>query len=139
MVFTSAFKLYLLSMKFFDRASSSSGFDGGLVTRMSSSGSTIPRPKKCAQYRLATVLAKNGFFASVIQSASFTRGSSSPISIGSPSSGLNAAGLPVRLLFSVPLVREKITCTRLSLLFGFVDGGRYSLRPTREKNAARLQ
>ena len=33
---------------------------GGLVTRRSSSGSTIPRPMKCFQVRFTSALAKNG-------------------------------------------------------------------------------
>ena len=38
---------------------------GGLLTRISSTGSMIPAPKKWAQMRLATLVAKNGFCAEV--------------------------------------------------------------------------
>ena len=38
--------IQLFLMKSSANASSNSGFDGGLVTRMSSTGSTMPRPKK---------------------------------------------------------------------------------------------
>src|SRR5262249_55492269 len=102
-VLTSAFRLYLLSTRSLASASSNSGLLGGLVTRMSSSGSTIPRPKKCAQYRVATALAKNGFCGSTIQSTSLCRGSSSAdTSTTSPSSGFIGAGLFVRLLVTLP-------------------------------------
>src|SRR5206468_12459714 len=62
----SAFSEYLLSIRFFASTSSSSRLLGGLVTRMSSIGSTMPRPKKCAQYRFATARAKNPFFARAV-------------------------------------------------------------------------
>ena len=44
---------------------------------MSSSGSTMPRLKKCFQYRFTSALAKNGFAGSAIQSTSASRGSRS--------------------------------------------------------------
>ena len=42
------------------RASSSSGWLGGLFSPGSSTGSTSPTPKKCAHVRLARFLAKYG-------------------------------------------------------------------------------
>ena len=59
------------------RASSSSGWTGGLARLMSSGGSTRPLPKSCAQTQLAIARAKYGFSGAVIQSASALRGSSS--------------------------------------------------------------
>ena len=64
------------SVNRFVSASSSSGFDAGFVARMSSSGSTSPRPKKCFQVRFTNDRAKNGLSGDVSQSASCSRGSS---------------------------------------------------------------
>ena len=54
---TSCLKSYLYSISFLPSASNSSGLLGGLLTRMSSTGSTMPMPKKWAQTRLATLVA----------------------------------------------------------------------------------
>src|SRR6056297_2911275 len=72
---TKAFRSYPDSINRSASASINSGFDGGLVTRMSSSGSTRPRPMKCFQYRLTNALAKNGFCGDVTQSLSTFLGS----------------------------------------------------------------
>src|SRR6056297_597507 len=72
---TKAFRSYPDSINRSASASINSGFDGGLVTRMSSSGSTSPRPMKCFQYRLASDFAKNRLSGDVIQSLSACRGS----------------------------------------------------------------
>ena len=66
---TIAFTSYFDSTNRFARASSSSGFVGGLVERTSSTGSTIPRPRKRAHSRFTRLRAKNGLSAAVIQSA----------------------------------------------------------------------
>ena len=58
------------------RASSSSGWTGGLARLMSSGGSTRPLPKSWAQTQLAIARAKYGLSAAVIQSARALRGSS---------------------------------------------------------------
>ena len=50
----------LLATKCFARASSSSGWTGGLARLMSSGGSTSPLPKSCAQTQLAVARAKYG-------------------------------------------------------------------------------
>ena len=51
---------YPWSRKSFARASSSGLLLGGLVARMSSTGSTMPRPIRSAHTRLAITLAKYG-------------------------------------------------------------------------------
>ena len=55
---TRLLKSYLYSTSLSPSCSNSSGLLGGLLTRMSSTGSTMPAPKKCAQTRLATLVAK---------------------------------------------------------------------------------
>src|SRR5208283_3061095 len=57
-------RLNLESMSSLARASRSSGLDGGFVTRISSTGSTMPLPKKWAQYRLAVQSFHDGCFLS---------------------------------------------------------------------------
>src|SRR6266545_6992725 len=73
---------YLFSTRFFASASSSSGFEGGLVARTSSTGSTKPRPSVHAHTRLATFRAKNGLSGLVIHSASGTRRSPVGFAVG---------------------------------------------------------
>src|SRR5205823_9919330 len=73
MVRTRFFKSQPLSKKYFASASSSSGFVGGLVSRMSSSASTMPRLKKCFQYRFTSDRAKKGLSLLVSQSANACR------------------------------------------------------------------
>ncbi len=58
------------------RASSSSGWLGGLIGPISSIGSTSPRPRSWDQTRLAAAREKYGFSGVVSQSASTDRGSS---------------------------------------------------------------
>ena len=74
-------------------ASSSSGFDGGLASRMSSTASTRPRPMKFFHTRLTIARAKNGFSGATSQSAKYCRRSSAESSgSGRPSSGRGASG-----------------------------------------------
>ena len=47
MSFTIRRMSYLYSVRLVDKAVSNSGFEGGLETRTSSTGSTMPEPKKC--------------------------------------------------------------------------------------------
>ena len=49
----------------FDSSSISRALDGGLESRKSSTGSTIPRPIRWPQMRLTTLFAKNGFSGDV--------------------------------------------------------------------------
>ena len=56
------------------RASSSSGWTGGLDRLRSSGGSAIPLPKNWAQTQLAIARAKYGLSGAVIQSARALRG-----------------------------------------------------------------
>ena len=103
---TSPFRSYPLATKSFSSAASNSGFDGGLVSRMSSSGSISPRWKKCFQYRLTSALAKNGLAGARIQSASRSRGSSSGAIAGtaSPSAAGRSAAF-VRMFVAVATPR----------------------------------
>lgn len=92
------------------RWSSNSGFDGGLVSRKSSTSCTIPLPKKCPQRRFDRALAKNGLSGRTIQSTRACRGSSSGENLGAAPSGYLGSGtLPVRGSFSpvVALAEEK--------------------------------
>ena len=61
---------YLNSTSRLARASRSSGLLGGLLTRASSIGSTIPWPMKCDQTRFARLRANAGFSGEASQSAS---------------------------------------------------------------------
>ena len=60
-------------MSFLPSFACSSGWDGGLLTRTSSTGSTRPRPKKRANTRLATLAANQGLSSAVSHAASISR------------------------------------------------------------------
>ena len=69
----------------------------GFETRMSSTFSTSPTPKKLAQTRLVIERAKYGFSGAVSHLARLTRRSAgSSKASGRPSSGVGGCGLPVR-------------------------------------------
>ena len=70
---TSALRSYLESVKCLPRASSSSGLEAGLLTRKSSTGSTMPTPMKWAQTRLANEVANQGFCGEASHFARTTR------------------------------------------------------------------
>jgi len=61
---------------------SSSGFEAGIEMRTSSTGSTMPRPRKCAHSRFAMLRANHGFSGAVIHFASATRRSPSGVVSG---------------------------------------------------------
>ena len=65
---------YLLATKWRARASSNSGWTGGLDRLRSSGGSTSPLPKSWAQTQLAVARAKYGLSAEVIHRARAFRG-----------------------------------------------------------------
>src|SRR5215204_6571907 len=70
---TSFLKSYLYSVNFLPRASSSSAFDGGLLTRTSSTSWMMPRPKKWPQTMFARLVAKYGLSGDASQAASTCR------------------------------------------------------------------
>ena len=84
--------------RFAASSSSSSGLEGGFETRTSSTGSTTPTPRKCAQTRLAMLRAKYGLRGEASHSA-ITRRRSSP--------GFRSGSSPPRNLgFTFFLVRK---------------------------------
>ena len=70
---TSALRSYFEAVNRLPSSSSSSGFEAGLLTRKSSTGSTIPEPLKWAQTRLANDAANHGFLGEASHSARTTR------------------------------------------------------------------
>src|SRR4051794_41701899 len=67
---TSAFRSYFDAVNRLPSSSSSSGFEAGLLTRKSSTGSTIPAPLKCAQTRVANDAPNHGVLGGASHSAS---------------------------------------------------------------------
>ena len=79
----------LCSTRRLEICASNAGLEGGLEMRMSSTGSTIPTPMKCAQIRLLMWLENHGFSGAESHCAStsrrslpFTSGSSAPGNFG---------------------------------------------------------
>ena len=95
-----------MSVKCLPRASSSSGLDAGLLTRKSSTGSTIPTPMKWAQTRLANEVANQGFCGDASHLASTTR-RSLPLTSGvSPPRNLGGITRPPTGWFDLAAARN---------------------------------
>jgi len=71
MVRTRCLRLYLVLDEVFGQGSSSSGLDGGLVTRSRPRGRRMPRRRSAPSSGSPLLGPKNGFLPSTIQSASF--------------------------------------------------------------------
>ena len=87
------FKLWPVERKSLASQIISSGFEAGFVARMSSTGSTIPRPIKSAQTRLEITCPKYGFSGAVTHLASDSRKSLSEFGLGAVDDGFTGDAL----------------------------------------------